>query len=1022
MRKIIDRPVLASIFFCIVVLLGVYSLINTPIDLVPDPEEKLPSLTIEYYWIGASPDMMLRKVLIPAEGEIAQIRGVAGIDSRALQNHGRISVEFSRNTNMDFASVALSERLNRLQVELPRQVNRPSIQPYVPDDFKKLPFFNVGVYGDYTIFTLKKVVEREILPYLKSIQGIETIEVYGGVDPEIKIQTNIDKLKRFGISIGDIQARISSHFFSEKSLTMRKRGAEITFSLSESLERIEDLQNIVIRESGEKRVLLKEVADVFLGYQDINREQRYQGRPVIGLQMHKQASTSSLGLSRHIRQRLQQLADKLEGRVKFVVQNDDSKELQTRLMRLVRIAVLILLIIFVILIAIIRDVRSTILIFSSVFFSVFTTFTFIYLLKIPLNLLTLSGLALGFGLFVDNAVVVFDNILRRQEEGLSQKEAAVEGARGVFLPVLSSTITTIIVFFSFAYFDGRLRVYYLPLAWIIAVSLMSSVVVSFVLIPSLSARIRLKRRVKRAPLRKGKLFPFILRYPLVVILPVAVALFFSFSIFREKVSFGRFFSFYSKEQIRVYLSFPSDAEFANIKKDILKFEALALEKPYPKEVNTNIHMRGAYMQISFPPRIENSAIPYQLKKELVGLATQLAGVGVAVMGFDPENYHYNPDTGSFMPYSITLKGYHFERLILLADELKENLLKNRRIKDVEVQTDVEHWWGPSDQYYTFKLNRAKLQRFNLDPRYVLMLVYSVLRERSQSQYLKFEDKELSVEVKADDVDELELSDILELELSTPGGTPFRIRDLVEVEFHVQKGGITRQDQEYVAMVRWDYMGSNRAADRFHKTIYSNLQVPVGFKKSLEERKFRITEEEQKQLNFAIILSLVLIYLILGMLYEDLLQPLLIMLSIPLALIGVFIAFTLMDYAFDSTAYIGVILLGGIVVNNAILLIDNINHHLARSRRIVEAIAIATRERIRPIFMTSTTTVLGMLPMIIFKQADKNDIWSSLALCTVGGLTTSAILILFVLPVVYFLFLKLKQFVLEKGELTPPLEM
>jgi HAE1 family hydrophobic/amphiphilic exporter-1 len=197
---------------------------------------------------------------------------------------------------------------------------------------------------------------------------------------------------------------------------------------------------------------------------------------------------------------------------------------------------------------------------------------------------------------------------------------------------------------------------------------------------------------------------------------------------------------------------------------------------------------------------------------------------------------------------------------------------------------------------------------------------------------------------------------------------------------------------------------------------------VGFKKSLEERKFRITEEEQKQLNFAIILSLVLIYLILGMLYEDLLQPLLIMLSIPLALIGVFIAFTLMDYAFDSTAYIGVILLGGIVVNNAILLIDNINHHLARSRRIVEAIAIATRERIRPIFMTSTTTVLGMLPMIIFKQADKNDIWSSLALCTVGGLTTSAILILFVLPVVYFLFLKLKQFVLEKGELTPPLEM
>ncbi|HDP95816.1 MAG TPA: efflux RND transporter permease subunit, partial [Candidatus Aminicenantes bacterium] len=205
MHKIIDRPVLASIFFAIVVLLGVYSLINTPIDLVPDPEEKLPSLKISYAWPGASPDMLLRKVLIAAEAEISQIRGVAGIESRSLQNRGIIDVEFTRDTNMDFASVALSERLNRLQTELPRQVNRPYIQPYVPDEFEKLPFFNVGVYGDYTIYTLKRVVEREILPYLKSIQGIESIEVYGGVDPEIKIQTNIDKLKRYGISIADIQ-------------------------------------------------------------------------------------------------------------------------------------------------------------------------------------------------------------------------------------------------------------------------------------------------------------------------------------------------------------------------------------------------------------------------------------------------------------------------------------------------------------------------------------------------------------------------------------------------------------------------------------------------------------------------------------------------------------------------------------------------------------------------------------------------------------------------------------------------
>jgi HAE1 family hydrophobic/amphiphilic exporter-1 len=285
-------------------------------------------------------------------------------------------------------------------------------------------------------------------------------------------------------------------------------------------------------------------------------------------------------------------------------------------------------------------------------------------------------------------------------------------------------------------------------------------------------------------------------------------------------------------------------------------------------------------------------------------------------------------------------------------------------------------------------------------------------ERSGNQKLKFDDKELSVEIKAMDVDEYELDDILTLNLQNQLGIPFRIRDVVDIELSTQKGGITRENQEYVAMIRWDYLGSSKAGDRFHKTLYKNLKVPVGFKKSLEERKFRMTEEEEGQLTFAIILSLFLIYLLLGMLYENFFQPLLIMLSVPLALIGVFIAFVIMDYSFDSTAYIGVILLSGIVVNNAILLIDNINKHAKKNHKIIEAIAIGAKERIRPIFMTSATTVLGMLPLIILKKSDATDIWSSLALCTVGGLTTSAFFILFVLPIFYYLFYKLQRFLFK----------
>jgi HAE1 family hydrophobic/amphiphilic exporter-1 len=352
-------------------------------------------------------------------------------------------------------------------------------------------------------------------------------------------------------------------------------------------------------------------------------------------------------------------------------------------------------------------------------------------------------------------------------------------------------------------------------------------------------------------------------------------------------------------------------------------------------------------------------------------------------------------------------------------ELKRSLLNHRRIKDVEVLTDMDFWWGGKDKYFAFHLDREKLKIYRLDPRFLYALISTLVRERSSGQKLKFEDKELSVEVKSEDVDDLELDDILNMNLSTMAGIGFRLKDVVDIELTTQKGGITREDQEYVAMVRWDYLGSAKSADRFHKTVYNNLKVPAGFKKSLEERKLRLTEEEQGQLNFAIFLSLFLIYLILGMLYENFFQPLLIMLSIPLALIGVFIAFVVMDYSFDSTAYIGVILLSGIVVNNAILLIDNINRHLSQTKKIVDAIIIGTKERIRPIFMTSATTVLGMMPLIILQGPEKKDIWTSLALCTVGGLTTSALLILFVLPIFYYLFYKLQAFIFPKRQSPEP---
>jgi len=1016
MKHIIDRPVLASIFFIIIIIFGFYSYQHMPIELVPDPEGGLPLLSVSYTWQGASPDMIMQKVLIPAEAEVMQIKGVEKMSTRALQGQGNIEVEFNRDTRMNFANVQLRERLNRLTHDIPPQVTGPEIQPRIPNEFRQEPMFRIGIYGEnYSIYNLRKMAEREVLPYLKAISGIESVGLYGGVDPEIKIHTKLDRLERFDVDIRDIQRQLWRNFYTLQSLSLTKNSGEATLSLSENPAKIEEIQNIVVRSLGEKKIYLKDVADVYLGYEELQFERRYQGKSYVQFELWKEADYSHLEVAQRVREKLQYLANKMKGRAEFVIQTDDSRELRTQLTKLGRLSFLILIIIFVILLVIIRDIKSALLVFSSVFFSVFATLTVIYLFDISLNLLTLSGLALGFGLFVDNAVVVFDSILRYRERGYDLKESAIEGAKAVVLPVLASTFTTIIVFFSFALlFKDRLRVYYLPLAYIIAISLISSIVVSFVLIPSLSARIKIKLRKRESKelFKKGKFFPFILKYPLLVIIPIILLFYGSQITFLDEVSFGRFFSWYSQERIVVYLRFRTGTEYEEIQKAILGFEKVALEKKYKKEINTTIWPGGAYMTITFPPEVEATGFPLQLKQELVGLATNLAGVGVQVSGFDQEPYYYNPDTGSHLPFNIQISGYNYEKLMEFTDELKKNLLKHRRIKEAEVQTDMQFWWGAKDKYYSFIVNREKLKRYNLRPAYLLYLVGSVLRENTRAYRVRYNDRDLFVEIKAADVDKLELDDILAKYLESPEGVRFRVKDVVDIDFNTQKGGITRENQEYKAMVQWDYLGSAKAGDRFHRTLYENLQVPVGFKKSLEERRFEISEEEEGQLKWAIFLSIALIFLVLGMLYESFLQPLLIILSIPLALIGVFIAFVLWDFSFDSTGYIGVILLSGIVVNNAIILIDNINRYVRKTGKIVESIAIGTKERIRPIFMTSMTTVLGMLPMVLFREstATQSDIWSSLALCIVGGLTSSAILILLVLPIFYYLLFKLQNFI------------
>lgn len=1006
MKFLTGRPVLALIFFVAIVVLGVYSLVNTPIELLPDAS--LPSLSITAGWRGASAEMVMQRVALPIEEEVMGVKWVNKLSTTCNEGTCRISVEFARDADMNFVYVLLKERLNKLRDKLPPQVRPPSIQPYMPREFQQRAFIVMSLFGDEMVSVVRNRVDREVVPALRSIPGIKGLEVTGGVPMVVKIIPDVQKMRSLGASIEYLQSVLDRSFFTSPAVVSRLEGKEISLAFSQSPADIQAIADMPLGKLGERVVHLKDIAQVFMGYQEIENEGRFNGQPTVNIAVVKQANASSMLLSKRIRAVMEGLSRKHGEKLHYRVVFDQSEELSTRLGDLIQISLLILLIIFVILLVTVRDLRASLLIFASVFFSVCAAFTAIYLLKIPLNILTLSGFALGFGMFVDNAVVVFDNILRQREKGVSPREASIEGPRQVIVPVLASTLTTVIVFFSFAYFQGRLRIFYLPLAQVITLALLSSVVVSFTLIPPLAARMKLRFR-PLPPDRRHPVFRFYIRYPLFVLLPIAALAFFSTRYFLKEGTFGRFISYTQKQTLNVWLVMPSGSEFQDTRDTILQFEKIALDKPYAKEITLNIRNKEeADMTISFPPEIEFSAAPYLLKQELIALAAGKAGMGISVSGFDPESYNYSQSGGSFLPYGIEIRGYDFQRLTQIAEELKKSLLLHRRIKEVSIQSESRFYFGGGGKTFYFHLKSAALNHLRMPPNYLLQLIGATISTgQLRQEKIRMGDKEYDLEIRLKDTEGLELGELLAKELFSPEGVPFRLSEVVEVEEKEVKGGIQRENQEYMVKVNWDFMGSSKAGERYYKAVFKNLELPAGFRKIEPRFDWEMKEEEKQQLNIALVLSLFLVFLIIAILYQSLLQTLLILTAVPLGLIGVFLAFPLAGFPFDSTAYVGVILLFGVVVNNAIILVDHINYYVRKGFTVRDAICQGAYERIRPVFITTATAVLGALPMVLVKQSEQTDIWSSLALCTVGGLTSSTLLLLIVVPICYDLLWRLR---------------
>ncbi len=952
----VKRPVTLFSVYAVIAVLGVISLASLRVELYP--ETKYPTMSISMTWQDASPESVEREITRQIESEVFRLQGVRNVSSRSSRGQSIVDIEFEASVDVMYQKVLLAEALSG--IDFPIDARAPSITETSADEFESGYPVVISVTGPYELIEMGEKT-REIKEQLERVNGVKNILVYG--DPEKEINVRIFDQRYTPYSL-------LAQFIEEDASAGKIR--EGSFSLPVVVEEPKHPQTMFVYGRDLSRIAL-----ISYGIRDPYYLSRVNGNPVITLNIEKRNDIGLLEFSRNVRKAVENL--RIDGDVTVDFERDEADDIRENIKKIAILGLIALVGVSLSFFFTMKDFYSVFLFFLTMAFSSLLTFVCVYFSGLSLNVFTLSGIALGFGMVVDNSIIVLENILRHKEEGA--ENPLVTGAEEVLMPVVASTFTTIVVFVPFLFFQGTSRQLFLPFAMSASFGLLSSIFVAFTLIPILSGRIKPKMTYRpRAylwTLRKMLKLRWIV-IPLAVILVIAGGF-----IFKEKVRKGKAFRYGEEDRLYVRIVLPSGSDKFEVLKIAEDFEKEILKETGYEKFFTVIISNMIFLEIDYEEPCQPA---YALKEKLQKFAVNFANCRIVIHGMgDP--FFTGGGMGGMPQFS--LKGYDYYRLKEYAEVIKYKLLQNPRIENVDL--NASFYGRGAQKEYIVSPNRA-MPLYGFNP----VVAANALRKKVTA-YLVTDEDRFVLNIFTDSV--MRKEDLLTLRVQAG----FELRDICSLSEIVFPPYIERENQQYTKMISYDYQGPYKQAEGFRQAFMSSVHLPEGFE--LGDVEFFKEEEglKKKEIIIAVALSLFLLLAVLSSLYESLKKPLLILIVLPISFFGVALVYWLFKKEFDASAFVGLILLLGIAVNDGIVLID----HLSRGKRQdLEEIIIRCGHRFRPIVITTLTTLLGLIPFVFSKQ----DIYvlSKLSISCTGGLVFATLGSLFILPVFYYAFFGRKK--------------
>jgi HAE1 family hydrophobic/amphiphilic exporter-1 len=1005
----VQRPITFLMTSLIFIGFGIFGVLQLRLNLYPDVS--FPTITVYTGYEGVAPEDIEALVTRPIEENVGSISGIRRVRSLSSQGASVVKLNFNWGTDLYEAENDVRKQLGFVSRSIPRDAETPLVFSYDPN---QEPIVVLAVTSEVRSSRDLRTYATQVLEQrLERINGIASAETSGGLERQINVTIDSEKMRLYDVTISDISNRLNAENIQVPAGQLIEGNTVYSLRTMGELKSVEQIKNTVIEVRDGQTLYLRDIATVDDGIAQPIGNVQVNGEDGIIINIYRQSDANVVVAADDVVASLDVIKNSLPDDIEVQVLTNKAEFIKMSIQNLLLTGLQAIILVVLILLAFLRSGRSALIIAISIPVSIITTFAVMNFAELSLNIISLSGLTLAVGLVVDDAVVVLENIFRFREEGHNRKDAAVMGAKEVAVPVVMSTLTTLVVFLPILFVPGIAGFLFRDLALTISFSLSVSSLVALTLIPMMTSQFFRDGEVNFQS--KNKLANFfsnlldrlenvysrqldsILSRSGLVIGGAVLLFVITLPIFNSLG--GEFFPRVDENAFTLEVSREPGVSLLELERSIKQVESIIQQQVSEARIIVSDYgdkegIEGAdnpggftgTVRVELVPQNERNRTQFEIVNTLLNELAIVPGVDVQEIVIDP----LSPDGENGL--IVQIFGYEADVKKNLSDGVKERILQ------IDGVTSAYSTADQGRPELRLIMDRERISLVGMNTNQVASAVSDAVQGSIATSFVD-QGVEFEVKVELDPRQKAASSDLENIQIQTPGGQWMPLSNLARVERYTGPTNVTRIDQERVFEIFTELDGVDlKSASVQARASLNEIQWPDGYRFALAGS----AEEQAESFNFLLLafaIAAILTYMVMASQFESLLEPFIIIFTIPLALSGVLIMLGLTGTAISVTSMVGLILLSGIVVNNGIVMIDYIKILQARGLERHEAIVQGATRRLRPILMTALTTILSMVPLAL-ELGSGSETWSPMARTVIGGLTMSTFLMLFVVPCIY----------------------